>query len=86
MPWYETAENFCRVTKCDPQYLGCTCCGRLLVGHAIRMLELDQRIDAYHDLGGVPDDKSQGCFPFGLTCAKKQVKKAQDLLKRGNWL
>jgi hypothetical protein len=51
----------------------CTCCERDLSGHAFRWLELDRRTDTYHDLGGVPADKSQGWFPFGLTCAKKLV-------------
>lgn len=52
----------------------CTCCRKDLNGHAFRWLELDQRIDAYHDFGDVPPEKSQGLFPFGLTCAKKLVK------------
>ncbi len=55
----------------------CTCCERILTGHAIRMLELDQRIDAYHDFGGVPENKSQGWFPFGLKCAKRKISEAK---------
>ena len=55
--------------------LTCTCCERDLAGHAIRMLELDQRSGTYHDLGDVPEDRSQGWFPFGLTCARKLVAK-----------
>jgi hypothetical protein len=51
----------------------CTCCERDLTGHAVRMLELDQRTDTYHDFGGVPDNQSQGWFPFGLKCAKRKV-------------
>lgn len=54
----------------------CTCCERDLTGHAARMLELDQRTDTYHDFRDVPEDKSQGWFPFGLTCAKKKVAEA----------
>lgn len=50
----------------------CTCCGRTLKG-AVRMLELDQRSDTYHDNGGVPVDCSQGWFPFGIACAKRMV-------------
>jgi hypothetical protein len=51
----------------------CTCCERDLSGHAVRMLELDQRTDTYHDFGGVPENRSQGWFPFGLTCARKKI-------------
>lgn len=54
----------------------CTCCGRDLTGHAARMLELDQRTDTYHDFRDVPGDRSQGWFPFGLTCAKKKIAEA----------
>jgi len=52
----------------------CTCCEKPLEG-AARMLELDQRTDTYHDLGGVPEDRSQGWFPFGLTCVKRELAK-----------
>lgn len=54
----------------------CTCCERDLTGHAGRMLELDQRTDTYHDFRDVPEDRSQGWFPFGLTCARKKIKEA----------
>ena len=39
----------------------------------VAWLELDQRTDTYHDCGGVPADKSQGWFPFGLTCARAAI-------------
>lgn len=66
---------------CTAQSLGlgnrlCTCCERDLSGHAVRMLELDQRGYVYHDFEDVPEAESQGWFPFGLTCAKKEIKKA----------
>ena len=48
----------------------CTCCDRKLNGQ-VAWLELDQRDDTYHDHGGVPPEKSQGWFPFGMTCARK---------------
>lgn len=51
----------------------CTCCGRRLSGK-IAWLELDQRIDRYHDGGDVPPEWSQGWFPFGMTCAKNAEK------------
>lgn len=56
-----------------PQY--CTCCGAKLTGR-IRWLELDQRNGTYHDFGGVPKNKSQGSFPFGVRCAKRKLVEA----------
>lgn len=55
----------------------CTCCERDLTGHAGRMLELDQRTNTYHDFCDVPEDQSQGWFPFGLACARKKIKQAR---------
>jgi len=55
----------------------CTCCDRDLSGGAVRMLELDQRTDTYHDFSDVPEANSQGWFPFGLTCARKKIKEAK---------
>lgn len=61
----------------------CTCCERDLTGHAVRMLEFDQRTQTYHDLGDVPADWSQGWFPFGLKCAKNKLREhAAKLAKR----
>jgi hypothetical protein len=54
----------------------CTCCGRPLKGK-VAWLELDQRTDTYHDLGDVPTNVSQGWFPFGVTCARKAISKAE---------
>ena len=70
--WYLTG----RQVQKEQGLTTCTCCGRDIVGdnNAVRMLELDQRTNTYHDLGGVPENRSQGWFPFGLTCAKKLVK------------
>lgn len=59
----------------NPAERWCTCCGRDLSGHAVRMLELDQRTQTYHDLGDVPAERSQGWFPFGLDCAKNMLAK-----------
>jgi hypothetical protein len=67
MPYYGS------FTELDPPSRWCTCCGKPLTGHAFRWLELDQRSNTYHDLGGVPTDKSQGWFPFGLKCAKRKI-------------
>ena len=71
MPWYETGESLARKNHGVP--VRCTCCDRDLSGHAVRMLELDQRTGAYHDCGGVPAEWSQGAFPFGLKCARKAL-------------
>lgn len=54
----------------------CICCGRRLRGR-FAWLELDQRTDTFHDRGDVPEDRSQGWFPFGLTCARKKLKGAK---------
>lgn len=54
----------------------CTCCERRLSGR-VAWLELDQRTDTYHDMGGVPVEKSQGWFPFGMTCAKHKLRRAE---------
>ena len=54
----------------------CTCCERPLRAK-FAWLELDQRDWTYHDFGGVPPEKSQGCFPFGLTCARKLIAQAE---------
>lgn len=51
----------------------CTHCGKQLRSN-VAWLELDRRTDTYHDFGGVPEDKSQGWFPFGMTCARKLLK------------
>lgn len=56
----------------------CTCCKRPLT-RQIAWLELDQRTDTYHDFGGVPPSQSQGWFPFGMTCARKLLKRAAGL-------
>lgn len=59
-------------SEVEPTMRFCTCCERPLRGN-VAWLELDQRDDTYHDRGGVPADKSQGWFPFGMTCAKKHL-------------
>lgn len=64
-PWYMTAQQYDRHS-----IVKCTRCDEELTGHAIRMLELDQRTQTYHDFQDVPEDRSQGWHPFGLKCAK----------------
>ncbi len=55
----------------------CTCCERPLKTR-VAWLELDQRVNMYHDDGGVPDDKSQGWFPFGLACARAKLRRYRE--------
>lgn len=57
----------------------CTCCERRLSGW-FAWLELDQRTDTYHDLEGVPAERSQGWFPFGMTCAKAKLAEHRERL------
>ena len=56
----------------------CTCCNRKLNKDKIVFLELDQRTDNYHNFGGVPENQSQGWFPFGPDCAKSAIAKAKE--------
>lgn len=63
-----------RVTRPAEKLDECACCGRPLKG-TVAMLELDQRTWTYHDLGGIPADKSQGWFPFGMSCARGELLK-----------
>ena len=55
----------------------CDCCGRTIKPGRIVWLELDQRIDCYHDYENVPADMSQGMFPFGPTCAARLLREAR---------
>jgi len=61
----------------------CDCCGKLLNPMRRVWLELDQRIDCYHDYEfGVPESHSQGWFAFGPDCAAKRLKEAREAAKR----
>lgn len=75
MPRWNTTAVICKNEFGTDQ---CTCCDRKLTG-AVRMLELDQRTQTYHDNGDVPSDKSQGWFPFGLGCARTKLKQHSTL-------
>jgi len=48
----------------------CTCCNKKLNPETMVWLELDTRIDRFHDQ--VPAAHSQGGFEFGPACAKKE--------------
>jgi hypothetical protein len=59
----------------------CDCCGRdINPGRAV-WLELDHRIDAYHDYENVPEAMSQGWSPFGPTCAARLLREARAKAK-----
>ena len=61
----------------------CDCCGRDIKPGKIVWLELDQRINCYHDFcGGVPEEHSQGLFPFGPTCAARLCREASEASKK----
>lgn len=49
----------------------------------VAWLELDQRPGTYHDLGGVPQDRSQGWSPFGVTCALAELLRHLDTTDGG---
>lgn len=59
----------------------CIRCGKKLNMSECVGLELDQRIDEYHDFGGVPEELSQGCFDFGPDCAEILRKRARAALE-----
>lgn len=50
-----------------PQH--CERCGKLLDNERIVWLELNQNSGRYHEDGMVPEEESQGSFPFGPDCA-----------------
>lgn len=58
----------------------CTRCEKKLNKNNMVMLELDQRTDTYHNLQNVPQDKSQGWFPFGKDCAKVEIQIHKDII------
>ena len=62
-----------------PEPILCQRCGKVLDPARIVDLELDQRINAYHD-AGVPESTSQGWFPFGAACAERERKAARAAL------
>ena len=50
----------------------CECCDRPIKDGQGVNLELDSWTGLYHK-GGVPEDRSQGWFLFGSSCAKKML-------------
>lgn len=64
-----------------PTLYNCTCCGKKLNPTTMVSLELDQRIDEYHNFGGIPDNQNQGSFEFGPACAAKARARAKAALE-----
>jgi hypothetical protein len=56
----------------------CDCCGRTIKPGKTVWLELDHRIDGFHDYESVPEAKSQGWFPFGPACAARLLRDARE--------
>lgn len=56
----------------------CTCCGKRLNPATMICLELDTRVNRYHDR--VPPEHSQGAFEFGPACAKRERLAAWEAL------
>jgi hypothetical protein len=54
----------------------CECCGRALDPERIKWLELNCRTGRWTDpdVEPLPTEVSQGCFPFGIACAKTKLK------------
>ena len=50
----------------------CTCCERPLK-NKVAWLEKDVRSNRYTDDGSIPEEHSQGWFPFGLACARNTL-------------
>jgi len=53
----------------------CARCDRELTGKAVWM-ELDTRTGIFTQKENIPEEHSQGWYPFGTTCAKKEKAKA----------
>jgi hypothetical protein len=75
-PGYRDPRIIYPVTDLPEGNRKCGCCGKPLKRRC-GMLELDQRTDTFHDFGGVPAEKSQGWFPFGIDCGRRLIAEAQ---------
>ena len=56
------------------QIIRCTRCNEKLHSRRIKWLELSTKTGCYTDpeIVLLPEEESQGCFPFGLVCARKE--------------
>jgi hypothetical protein len=57
----------------------CECCGRKLNPKRIKWLEMNCRTGEWTDSDKAPwpAEASQGCFPFGIACAKRWLKELE---------
>ncbi len=69
------------MSKAKPLRNKCERCGEELHPDRETMLELDQRTNTFTNSEDVPEDVSQGWFPFGATCAKVELKRHKALKK-----
>lgn len=63
----------------------CTCCGKKVNPQRVVMLELDSWTGLYHSTeteSGIPEGRSQGCFPFGAACARLQLRKTRSAIAK----
>lgn len=74
-------QHLGEAAQLQPSERYCTCCERPLK-RSFAWLEGDTR-GGYFD-GGVEPARSQGWFPFGLTCAKRHIAEGgkRDLQRR----
>jgi hypothetical protein len=59
----------------------CDCCGRTIKPGRVVWLELDHRVGGYHDYENVPEQMSQGWFPFGPACAARLLRESRERAK-----
>lgn len=58
----------------------CERCGEILIAERAVWLELSLTDGKYYVPGYIPEGhESQGGFPFGSTCAKKQLKETENV-------
>lgn len=55
----------------------CTKCNKRIDPLKMIMLEYNGKTLKYHKPGDVPENESQGLFPFGADCAKRILKNDQ---------
>lgn len=61
----------------NQQDQSCTNCDRP-IGAGVVWLELNTRTLGWHTPGSVPEDESQGCFPFGPDCARAALERTES--------
>ncbi len=59
----------------------CERCGEKLNPKTLVELELSQETGLFTNPGQIPREESQGCFVFGINCAKAVLKNGGDLVR-----